>query len=49
MEMDNVGFTLADRCIIAILCEYATVIFDHDRSPSLKVVHGFLDEVGVVY
>jgi hypothetical protein len=25
------------------------VIFDHDRAPSLKVVHGFLDEIGVGY
>jgi protoporphyrinogen oxidase len=36
-------------CKTVKLCRYANVIFDHDRSPSLKMVHRFLDEVGVGY
>ena len=36
-------------CKTVKLCPYANVIYDHDRAPSLKVVHGFLDEIGVGY
>lgn len=33
----------------AKICEYANIIFDHDRTPALKIVHGFLDEQGIRY
>lgn len=33
----------------AMLIPYANVIFDHDRVPALKVVHGFLEDVGIAY
>jgi hypothetical protein len=32
-----------------MVCEYANVIFDHDRSAALKTVHGFLHDVGVQF
>jgi protoporphyrinogen oxidase len=33
----------------AMLCDYANIIFDHDRTQALQVVHGFLDDVGIRY
>ena len=33
----------------AQLIEYANVIFDLDCTPSLNIVHGYLDEIGVAY
>ncbi len=40
-----------DRILIASakLCPYANVIFDLDRQANLKVVHGYLDDVGISY
>lgn len=32
-----------------IFAPYANVIFDHDRPAALKLVHGFLDDVGIAY
>ena len=32
-----------------MLCEYANIIFDHDRSAALAKVHGFLDDIDVRY
>ncbi len=29
------------------LCEYANIIFDHDRSAALATVHGYLDDVAI--
>jgi hypothetical protein len=29
------------------LCEYANVIFDHDRTDALRTVHGYLDDIAV--
>jgi protoporphyrinogen oxidase len=33
----------------AVLCEYANIIFDHDRTEALRTVHGFLDDVAIRY
>jgi protoporphyrinogen oxidase len=33
----------------AILCEYANVIFDHDRTDALRIVHGYLDDIAIRY
>jgi protoporphyrinogen oxidase len=33
----------------AKLCEYANVIFDHDRTAALATVHGYLDDVAIRY
>lgn len=29
------------------VCDYANIIFDHDRSDALRIVHGFLDDVAI--
>ncbi|MBA3375317.1 MAG: FAD-dependent oxidoreductase [Actinobacteria bacterium] len=31
----------------AVRCEYANIIFDHDRSDALETVHGYLAELGI--
>ena len=31
----------------ATVCEYANIIFDHERAKALDTVHGFLDELGI--
>jgi protoporphyrinogen oxidase len=31
----------------AVYCEYANVIFDHDREPALATVNAYLDELGI--
>jgi protoporphyrinogen oxidase len=33
----------------AMLIPYANIIFDLDRAEALKVVHGFLDDLGIAY
>jgi len=33
----------------AKIIPYANVIFDHDRAAALKLVHGYLDELGIAY
>jgi protoporphyrinogen oxidase len=33
----------------AMLLPYANIIFDLDRAQALKVVHGYLDEIGIAY
>jgi len=33
----------------AMLLRYANVIFDLDRTPALKTVHGYLDNIGIAY
>jgi protoporphyrinogen oxidase len=40
-----------DRIIFksAMLLPYANIIFDLDRAPALKTVHGYLDELGIAY
>jgi len=40
-EDDEIVFTDAK------LCEYANIIFDHDRDDALRTVHGYLDDVAV--
>ena len=40
-EEDDIVFTDVK------LCEYANVIFDHDRTEALRTVHGFLDDIAV--
>ncbi len=36
-------------CRKAMLLRYANVIFDLDRAEALKIVHGYLDDIGVAY
>lgn len=36
-------------CKEAMILDYANIIFDHDRQPSLALVHGYLDDIGVAY
>lgn len=36
-------------CRQAMLLQYANIIFDLDRAAALKVVHGYLDEMGIAY
>lgn len=33
----------------SMLVPYANVIFDLERAPALKIVHGYLDDIGVAY
>jgi protoporphyrinogen oxidase len=33
----------------AMMVRYANIIFDFDRADALKIVHGYLDEVGIAY
>ena len=33
----------------ARLLPYANVIFDLDRAPALKIVHDYLDDIGIAY
>jgi protoporphyrinogen oxidase len=33
----------------ARVCPYANVIFDLERAPALKNVHGYLDDIGIGY
>ena len=33
----------------ARVCPYANVIFDLERAPALKTVHGYLDDTGIGY
>ena len=49
LEKNKVGSTLAGRSVMVMFCRSAYVLFNHDRSPSLKVVHGFLNEVRAGY
>jgi len=33
----------------ATLAPFANVIFDHDRTPALRLVHGYLEDIGVLW
>jgi hypothetical protein len=33
----------------AMLLKYANIIFDLERAEAVKIVHGYLDEVGISY
>jgi protoporphyrinogen oxidase len=33
----------------AMLLPYANIIFDLERAAALKIVHGYLDEIGIAY
>ena len=51
-DLKKVGFLREDDKILfsdAKLVPYANVIFDLDRAASLKIVHGYLDEIGINY
>ncbi|HEX6840478.1 MAG TPA: FAD-dependent oxidoreductase [Stellaceae bacterium] len=41
----------SDRILLkdAAINRYANVIYDHDRAPSVELVHGYLRDIGVVY
>jgi hypothetical protein len=32
-----------------MLLPYANIIFDLERAAALKIVHGYLDEIGIAY
>ena len=36
-------------CRKAMLLPYANIIFDHERAAALRIVHGYLDELGIAY
>jgi protoporphyrinogen oxidase len=36
-------------CRQAMLLRYANIIFDHERAPALRTVHGYLDDLGIAY
>jgi protoporphyrinogen oxidase len=36
-------------CAEARLCSHGQVIFDLDRAPCLRTVHGYLDDIGIAY
>jgi protoporphyrinogen oxidase len=36
-------------CRQALLLPFANIIFDKDRAPALKTVHGYLDDLGIAY
>jgi protoporphyrinogen oxidase len=51
-DLKRVGLIREDDKILfsdAKLVPYANVIFDLDRAPSLKLVHAYLDEIGIAY
>ena len=33
----------------AMLLPYANIIFDHDRAGALRMIHGYLDDIGIAY
>ena len=49
-DLKRVGLLREDDEILfteARLIEYANIIFDHDRPEALRLVHGYLDDVGI--
>jgi protoporphyrinogen oxidase len=49
-DLKRVGLLREDDKILFTdtrVVDYANIIFDHDRPAALKVVHGFLDDVGI--
>lgn len=51
-DLRRCGFIRQDDRILlrdAAINRFANVIFDQDRAPALRAVHGFLDEIGVHY
>ena len=51
-DLRRCGYLREDDCILerrAMLLPYANIIFDQDRASALKIVHGYLDELGIAY
>ena len=49
-DLKRVGILREDDEILFTdtrLIEYANIIFDHDRPEALRVVHGYLDDIGI--
>lgn len=49
-DLKRVGILREDDKILFTdtrLVEYANIIFDHDRPEALRVVHGYLDDIGI--
>ncbi|MCW5661973.1 MAG: FAD-dependent oxidoreductase [Burkholderiaceae bacterium] len=49
-DLKRVGLLREDDRIVleeARLIDYANIIFDHDRPEALRIVHGFLDDIGI--
>jgi len=51
-DLRRCGYLREDDQILdrrAMLLPYANIIFDLDRAAALKIVHGYLDEIGIAY
>jgi protoporphyrinogen oxidase len=51
-DLRRVGLVREDDQILekkAMLLKYANIIFDLERADALKIVHGYLDEIGIAY
>jgi protoporphyrinogen oxidase len=51
-DLRRCGILREDDCILcskAMLLRYANIIFDLDRAAALKIVHGYLDDLGIHY
>lgn len=50
-DLEKCGLIERDEVVYegAVLCEYANIIFDHDREAALETVHGFLADVGIAW
>jgi protoporphyrinogen oxidase len=50
-DLEKCGLIERDEIVYkgAVLCEYANIIFDHDREAALETVHGYLADVGVAW
>ena len=48
-SIDGVVLATNDRILLkeAVYIPYANIIFDHDRTEALKIVRGYLDDVGI--
>lgn len=48
-DLERCGLIERDEVIYkgAVFCEYANIIFDHDREKALDAVHGFLADIGI--
>jgi len=50
-DLEKCGLIERDEVVYkgAVLCDYANIIFDHDREAALEAVHGYLADVGVAW
>ncbi|MGI0149665.1 MAG: protoporphyrinogen/coproporphyrinogen oxidase, partial [Thermoplasmata archaeon] len=50
-DLEKCGLIDRDEVVYkgAVLCDYANIIFDHERSEALAIVHGYLADVGIAW